>query len=201
MTMSEQGEPPPAPSRQCGDRIFLIGPRGSGKTTIACALASQLGWSWVDADAELERAAGRSIREVFAAEGESVFREHEAAVLRELAERSRCVVATGGGVVLRADNREVLRRGWVVWLNADADSLWQRLQGDDCTTRQRPALTALPPLEEIIEVLCVREPLYAACADHRVETAGRDVDAIIVEIMTILRRRDAVAPEGEHRTC
>ena len=89
--------------------IALVGPRGSGKTTVARLLAGRLGWGWVDADDELERRAGRSVRRVFAEEGEAGFRELEAAVLRELCGLRRHVLATGGGAVLREDNRALLR--------------------------------------------------------------------------------------------
>src|SRR5438874_12765383 len=105
--------------------VFLVGPRGSGKSTVAQLLAARLGWDWVDADAELEARCGRSIREVFAEEGEQGFRQHEAEVLAELGRRSNVVIATGGGAVLREDNRERLRRGGVVWLTARVDTLWQ----------------------------------------------------------------------------
>src|SRR5262249_22263441 len=81
--------------------IFLVGPRGSGKTTVARLLAEALGWAWLDADALLEERAGKSIRAVFEAEGEGGFRERESALLAELCGRQRHVVATGGGVVLR----------------------------------------------------------------------------------------------------
>jgi shikimate kinase len=185
-----------------GDLIFLIGPRGSGKTTVARILAAQLAWSWVDADEALERRAGRSIRDVFAVEGEAAFRELEASVLRELAEQPRRIIATGGGVVLRPDNRDVLRRGWVVWLTADIDSLWQRLQGDAATAQRRPSLTGLAPREEIAEVLRKREPLYAACANHRCDTTGRAVDEIVAEIVAALRGQHRPdTPEEEKGEC
>src|SRR5262249_35187521 len=101
--------------------IFLIGYRGSGKTTVARMLAQRLGWTWLDADEELERRAGRTIRTIFAEEGESGFRDREATLLEELAGRRECVVATGGGVVLRETNRQRLRTtGVIVWLTADA---------------------------------------------------------------------------------
>src|SRR5436305_15234067 len=89
--------------------IFLIGPRGSGKTTVARLLAERLGWDWVDVDAALEAAAGRSVRDIFAAEGEAGFRAREAAGLAELCRRRRHVIATGGGVVLDPENRQRLR--------------------------------------------------------------------------------------------
>ncbi|HEX4150325.1 MAG TPA: shikimate kinase, partial [Pirellulales bacterium] len=90
--------------------IALIGYRGTGKTAVARALADRLGWQWLDADAELEARAGRSIAEIFAADGEEAFRNLESGVLAELGQRSRTVLATGGGVVLRDTNRELLAR-------------------------------------------------------------------------------------------
>ena len=85
--------------------LFLIGPRGSGKTTVARLLAARLGWDWVDADDVLEARHGKSIRDVFAEEGEAGFRDRESAVLADLCGRRRCVVSTGGGVVVREANR------------------------------------------------------------------------------------------------
>src|SRR5438034_11361464 len=104
---------PPAP------RLFLVGYRGTGKTAVGGLLAGALGWSFADADARLEAAAGKSVADVFRDEGEPGFRDREAAVLAELCRAERHVVATGGGVVLRPANRELLRRsGHVVWLTA-----------------------------------------------------------------------------------
>jgi shikimate kinase len=173
------------------DRIFLIGPRGSGKTTVARLLAEALGWSWSDADVELERQAGMSIRDIFAAEGEAGFREREAAVLAELCERRLCVVATGGGVVLRPDNRERLRRhGRVVWLTADVPTLCQRLQADATTQERRPALTAgsAASAEEVAAILSAREPLYRGCADLVVDTTGRTLPDVVAELLVHLPR-------------
>lgn len=142
--------------------IFLIGYRGAGKTTIAQLLADKLGWIWADADAVLEDRYGKSIKEIFAEEGEAGFRDREAAILEELCAYDCCVIATGGGVVLREDNRERLKLGPVVWLNAPADVLWQRLQSDSATAEQRPDL-AQGGRAEIEELLRARMPLYDAC--------------------------------------
>jgi shikimate kinase len=153
--------------------VFLIGPRGSGKSTVARLLAERLGWDWVDADDLLERRAGRSIRALFAAEGEAGFRAREAALLEELCGLRRHVVATGGGVVLRPASRELLRAsGWVVWLSADADTLWARMQGDATTAERRPNLSG-GGRDEVVAVLRQREPLYRACAHLTVSTAER----------------------------
>ena len=163
--------------------LFLIGPRGSGKSTVARLVAEQLRWQWLDADDELEKRHGQSIRALFASEGEAGFRDKESAILAELCRLSRHVLATGGGVVLREANRDLLRAsGRVVWLTADVDTLWRRLQADTSTAERRPALT-VGGREEIDEVLRVREPLYRSCADLIVETAGRSPAEAAADIL------------------
>jgi shikimate kinase len=167
--------------------IFLIGYRGTGKSTVARLLAARIGWSWVDADEAVEASAGLTIRDIFAREGEEGFRAREAAMLAELCERRRQVIATGGGVVLRADNRERLRGGRVVWLTADAATLWQRVQLDPATADRRPPLSGGGP-GEIEELLARREPLYRACANLTVATAGRSPDAAVADIIAHLQQ-------------
>jgi shikimate kinase len=163
--------------------LFLIGPRCSGKSTIARLLADRLGWGWVDADAVLEQRQGVSIREIFAREGEEGFREKEAVLLRDLCSLRHQILATGGGVILREDNRALLRQsGVVVYLLADVDTLWERMQTDPTTGQRRPALTG-GGREEVVEVLRLREPLYRGCADHIVETANRNPEAIADELL------------------
>lgn len=152
--------------------LFLIGPRGSGKTTVAQRVAEGLRWDWVDADALLEARAGRTIRQIFAEEGEAAFRDLETATLAQLLQRRYLVVATGGGLVVREENRRQLRStGTCIWLTAHAPSLWQRLQADTATVERRPNLGA-GGLAEIEEVLRVREPLYRECADLMVDTTA-----------------------------
>src|SRR5438309_1175163 len=121
--------------------LFLIGYRGTGKTTVARILAEKIGWGWIDADAALEERYGRSIRRIFEEDGEAGFREKEMAILEELCRAHNHVIATGGGVVLREANLQRLRTaGRVVWLTADARTLWQRLQADEKTHERRPPL-------------------------------------------------------------
>ena len=149
--------------------LFLIGYRGTGKTTVARLLADRLGWEWRDADAVLEERVGRSIRDIFADEGEAGFRDRESELLRELTALDRVVVATGGGVVLRPQNRELLRRGTVVWLRAAAEVLWRRMREDASTAERRPNL-AQGGLAEVEQLLAVRTPLYEQCADWVADT-------------------------------
>ncbi len=161
-------------------QLFLIGPRGSGKTTVARLLAGRLGWEWVDADDVLEARYGKSIRAIFAEDGEAIFRIKEAWVLAELCGRRRCVVSTGGGVVVRQANRALLRAsGYVVWLTADADTLWRRLQNDD--GQRRPAL-GVGGRAEVEEILRVRQPWYEECAHLTVWTEGKTPEALAEEI-------------------
>lgn len=163
--------------------VFLIGSRGSGKSTVARLVAHELGWDWLDADEVLEKRYGLSIRAIFEREGEAGFRDKEAAILAELCRLRRHIVATGGGVILREDNRDLLRSsGRVVWLTADVETLWQRVRGDDATAERRPALT-VGGRAEIEEILHLREPFYRQCADRIVDTAGRAANEIVAEMV------------------
>jgi shikimate kinase len=152
--------------------MFLIGYRGAGKTEVARVLAPMLGSAWLDADAVLEERAGQSIRQIFATEGEAGFRVREAALLQELCGLQDHVIATGGGIILREENRAALKRGAVVWLRAPADVLWQRMQEDVTTSERRPNL-AQGGLAEIDEMLRVREPLYQACQEFTVDASAQ----------------------------
>jgi shikimate kinase len=166
--------------------IFLIGYRGSGKSTVARALARRLGWRWVDADALLEERHGRSIAQIFAAEGEAGFRDKESAILAELCKQQQSVIATGGGVILRVENRERLKAaGLCVWLTAGPATIWERLQTDATTAARRPALT-VGGLAEVEELLRVREPLYRDCAHLSVSAVERSPEEIADDIQARL---------------
>ena len=152
--------------------LYLIGYRGSGKTTVAAELARLLGWEWLDADDEIERRAGKSIKEIFASAGEQSFRDLEAAVVGDAAKLTRNVVALGGGAVLREESRQAIRgSGKVVWLEAPPEVLFQRISGDASTAERRPNLTAAGGLAEVERLLAARSPVYAACADLTVDAA------------------------------
>lgn len=164
--------------------LFLIGYRGTGKTTVARQLALRLGWDWVDADVEVELRAGKSIAAIFADEGEPAFRDLESAVLADLVARRRCVVAAGGGVVGREANRALLARaGFVVWLKADVPTIVERLAADHTTAARRPNLTNAGGAAEIERLLAERAPWYAACSRLAVDTVGRDPADIAAEIL------------------
>ncbi|MCS7161318.1 MAG: shikimate kinase, partial [Gemmatales bacterium] len=138
-------------------RIFLLGLRGTGKSTIAPLLAERLAWNWCDMDAELERRAGQSVREMFARLGESGFRQRESDLLREICSLEQVVVATGGGIVLKEENRRMLRQtGTCIWLRASLPVLVARLHNDPRSATLRPALTDLPLAEEMALLLTER---------------------------------------------
>ena len=167
--------------------IGLIGYRGAGKTTVARMLAAKLAWDWVDADVEVELRAGKSIAAIFADDGEEAFRELEARVVAELADRSATVIAFGGGAVLREDNRQAIARcGAVVWLQASVAEIAQRLAGDPTTAQRRPNLTNTGGRNEIERLLAVRTPFYRACATLEVDTLQKDPAGIAAEIALAL---------------
>lgn len=146
-------------------------------------LARSLGWTFVDADVELEARAGCTIAEIFRTEGEPGFRDREQALLAELAERPDHVIATGGGVILREANRDVLKRhGFVVWLEAPAEVLWQRLQGDPSTQDRRPNLAG-GGFQEIVELLRARESYYKEVAHLRVDAGGTSPETLASTIL------------------
>ena len=165
-------------------RIYLIGPRGSGKTTVGRLLAGRLGWSFVDMDDVIESAAGRTIAEIFVTEGEAGFRDREAAALAELAHRPDHVIATGGGIVLRPESRlRLSESGYCAWLTAPAETLWDRIRADIATPARRPALTGLSPLDEIRHVLATREPLYRSVAHQSIPTDRQSPEAVVSAIL------------------
>jgi shikimate kinase len=163
--------------------IYLIGYRGCGKSTAGKLLAEKLHWNFIDADQVLEAREGRSIRAIFSEEGEPYFRDIESEVLLSLSKGSKTVVATGGGVILRPQNREILRdTGFVVWLTAPAEALWERIQVDPVTHERRPNL-GVGGLCEVAELLAYREPLYFQTAHLEIPAANQSpeqsADAIL----------------------
>ena len=175
----------PPPIFQGG--LALVGPRGTGKTTVGRLLAERLDWPFLDADLELERLSGRTIAALFAEEGEPVFRDWEERTLRELIGRGRSVLATGGGVVLRPSNRARLRAfGRVVWLRSEPSALEARLRANPRSLSNRPALTALGTLGELAAIAETRAPLYREVADVVVETANRTADEVAEAVLVAL---------------
>jgi shikimate kinase len=166
--------------------VCLVGYRGCGKSTLAPLLARAWGWDWIDADVELERQAGRSVKELFETEGESGFRTRERNLVAELLRQDRLVLATGGGAVLNETTRSEMRgAGPVVWLRASAEELHARIAGDPSTTARRPNLAG-GGLAEVAEMLSRREPLYREVASVVVDVAGKAPNSILAEVLAAL---------------
>lgn len=160
------------------DNIILIGMMGTGKSTVGSLLAAETGHELVDLDLEIQCKAGSTIPEIFANKGEAFFRELENAVLREVLQRDRVILATGGGCVLRAENcKEMAANGWVVSLKADAESIISRV-GDD---PNRPLLAG-GVRERVVRLLEERRGAYdfAHCT---VDTAGKSAADVASEIL------------------
>jgi shikimate kinase len=156
--------PPVQPPALRPSSLFLVGMMGAGKSTIGRHLARQAGLAFIDVDRELELRAGVSIATIFAVEGEPAFRQRETQLLDELTQRPGVVLATGGGAVLAAENRAMLReRGLVLYLDASADEIHRRTRGDTA----RPLLQGDDPQARIAALLATRDPLYREVA-HRV---------------------------------
>ncbi|MHC4249281.1 MAG: shikimate kinase [Planctomycetota bacterium] len=169
------------------NRVVLIGLRCSGKTTVGRAVAARLGWDFVDADEELVKRAGRTIAEIFATDGEPVFRKLEKETLADLCGRERVVIATGGGAVLDPENVRVMREGALVaHLDAPTDVLWKRMQTDPATGEQRPALTDLDGKAEMEAVARERAALYGAARHLRIDTDELDAEAAARAIVEAL---------------
>lgn len=161
-------------------RITLVGARGTGKSSVAVRLAARLDCPWTDADDLLERELAVTIAGLIRDRGEPFFRDREAELLVRLLDREAGVVSTGGGVVLRPENRAALtsRGRPVVWLWAPAAVLRERLAADPATNSRRPALGGGDVLDEVAALVAAREPLYRSVADAVIDTAADSADRI-----------------------
>jgi shikimate kinase len=169
-----------------GENIFLVGMMGAGKTTVARLLAARLNRGFIDSDLELEARCGVKVPVIFEIEGEAGFRNREAAILDELTARSGIVLATGGGAVLRPENRERLAaRGVVIYLRAQPRDLYMRTRHD----KNRPLLATPDPQKRLAELYEQRDPLYREVADLVVDTGRQGVQVLVKQILSTLAER------------
>jgi shikimate kinase len=167
--------------------IFLIGYRGTGKTSVARELAARIEYDWADTDDEIERQAGTSIAAIFADDGEATFRDAEESVVAQMANRRRTVIAMGGGALVRELNRRAITAaGPVVWLTASVNTILQRMAGDPKTPGRRPKLTTASERAEVEAVLADRAPIYRQCATLVVDTEGKSPAQVAEEIVASL---------------
>ncbi|MBP0018622.1 MAG: shikimate kinase [Cyanobacteria bacterium SBLK] len=174
-----------------GMSVFLIGMMGTGKTTVGQLLAHRLNYRFFDTDKLIEGVAGMAIDSIFRTEGETYFRELESKVLEQVCAYTRSTIATGGGIVLKPKNWGYLRHGLIVWLDAPAGVLLERL-GED---RSRPLLQEGDLFEKISTLLAERRSVYAQ-ADLRIaiancqQTPGEIVEEIIDSLPSVLKEEN-----------
>jgi shikimate kinase len=168
-------------SRMNGTRnVFLVGLMGAGKTSVGRVLAKRLGKHFVDCDHEIEARTGVRVPVIFEIEGEDGFRTREAQVLDALTSLTDIVLATGGGAVLRPENRAALSsRGFVIYLRAQPRDLWQRTRHD----RNRPLLQTDDPLGRLQELYDLRDPLYREVADLVIDTGRQSLATLLEQLL------------------
>ncbi len=166
------------------EKIVLVGPMGAGKSTIGRLLASALSLPFKDSDHVIEEKSGADIPWIFDVEGEDGFRDREAATLKDLMQHEKVVLATGGGIVERDENRRLLSHAdAVIYLTADPDYLVQRTSKD----KKRPLLQVEDPKAKILSLIERRDPLYREVATHVVMTDTRSPKIIAQNIVSLLQ--------------
>ena len=164
-------------------RIFLVGPMGAGKTTIGRYLASALQLPFIDTDHEIEQRSGADIPWIFDVEGEQGFRDREHKVLYDICQSSPAVIATGGGIVIREENRQLLNQsGTSVFLQTSVSQQLRRTGND----RSRPLLNEGDPAQKLKNLMIVREPLYREVADIIIATENNKPRLTVQSIVKAL---------------
>ncbi|HJP99735.1 MAG TPA: shikimate kinase AroK [Rhodanobacteraceae bacterium] len=165
--------------------LFLIGPMGAGKSSIGRRLAQHFDMPCIDLDSAIEEHTGVSVATIFEVEGEQGFRRRESELLAELTARCGIVLATGGGAVLAAANRRLLRdRGFVVWLETGVEQQMQRLARD----RKRPLLDTPDRRGRLEQLARERDPLYRELANFTVQSGGESCRASAARIAESIQR-------------
>ena len=170
-------------TKASGRTIVLVGLMGVGKSTVGRRLATRLNLPFVDADEEIERAAGLTISEIFSRYGEAHFRDGERRVIARLIDGAAKVVATGGGAFVEAETRAlILERATAIWLDADISTLVDRVR----RRSNRPLLKGKDAASVLRDLAAVRNPLYAE-AHHRVISQAVPHDATVNAILALLK--------------
>lgn len=165
------------------NRVFLVGPMGAGKSTIGRLLSKELSLPFKDSDHEIEERTGADIPWIFDMEGEEGFRNREACVIDELTQLPKVVLATGGGAILRDENRQhMCSRGTVVYLETSVDQQYQRTYRD----KNRPLIQQDNPREVLEKLMAIRDPLYRSAADLIVSTHLGNPQAVVRKIRSYL---------------
>lgn len=169
----------------------IVGLPGVGKSTIGRRVARRLGWDFVDLDAAIESRSGRSIRDIFETDGEGGFRDIESQTLRDIMDRTTpCIVATGGGIVVRESNRSQLRSASaVVWMTAGVDDLEKRLEPRSGTGRGHRPLLDGDRKATLERLAAERSSLYTDVATDVVDTAGSTFDEVVETMLEVIAVR------------
>lgn len=170
-------------SKQLKPNLYLVGFMGTGKSAVGRSVANRLGYTFIDSDQAIEKAAGRSIKEVFDSEGEAVFRKLERQFIDEGHANECCVVSCGGGLIAEPGMLELVRaKGPVVCLLASAETIFERTKGSE----KRPLLNVENPLVRIRELLAEREPIYKK-AGTEVLTDRRTISDVASHVCRVYR--------------
>lgn len=162
------------------ENIYLVGLMGAGKTTIGRQLARTLKLPFYDSDKAIEESTGVDIPTIFEFEGEEGFRDREQKMIQQLTKMDGIVLATGGGAILREENRQLLKEnGFIVYLQCSVDRILERTRRDT----QRPLLNTAEPRERIETLFAQREPLYLACADYKIDTGVLQSKVVVNHIL------------------
>jgi shikimate kinase len=163
-------------AEEIDSNILLIGMMGAGKTTVGKSLASYLNKKFIDSDSEIQKRTGVKIPVIFEIEGEAGFRKRESEMLRELLKIKNMVLATGGGVILNLQNRELLRQnGTIVYLRASVNDLWYRTRHD----KNRPLLQTIDLQAKLSELYDQRDPIYREIAHIIVESGKQSIRQMV----------------------
>tara|TARA_Y100001936_G_scaffold172015_1_gene168356 strand:+ start:41 stop:547 length:507 start_codon:yes stop_codon:yes gene_type:complete len=162
-------------------RLILIGPMASGKSTVGTRLSKRLNLDFIDVDKEIEKSAGVSISWIFDVEGEEKFRERETKELIKSLNSNNCVIATGGGAVLIEENRHLLKKGTVIYLEVSIQTQLERTLND----KKRPLLRESDNREKTLkELKKIRDPLFKECANITIKESKNGHNAVVDEIIT-----------------
>ncbi|MEN6639518.1 MAG: shikimate kinase [Smithella sp.] len=177
-------------------KVVLIGYRATGKSTVGRILADKLNIAFRDTDAMIEENMEMPIKEIVAIHGWDYFRAKERETIKTLTQKEDCVIATGGGVVLFRENIDLLKQnvdllkqaGVIIWLNAPLQDIIDRLKQDAKKEAKRPQFTPGNIVQETIDIMRQRLPLYQSAADYTVDTLNKNPEEIAEEIYQYLRK-------------
>ena len=162
-------------------RLIIIGSMASGKSTVGRKLSKKLGLDFFDIDNEIEKKAGAKIAWIFDVEGEEKFRDREYEAFSNLTNNENCVISTGGGIVLREENRELMNKGTVIYLEISIQTQLERTIND----QDRPLLYGVNKEKTLRKISEIRNPIYEACSDMTIKETNNPneaVDLIVLEL-------------------